>query len=165
MLESIDDLFLDFLKDIYFAEKKILRTMPKLIKGTTSPDLKEALTLHRQETEGQIERLQRVFEIIGKPARAKTCEAINGLFEESDELFEDTEAGPVRDAGIVACAQAVEHYEIARYGALIAWAKVLKKADVVELLQQTLSEEKNTDVILTKLGSGKINSEALAKAV
>lgn len=164
MIENVDDLFLDFLRDIYFAEKKILRTMPKLVKGAASPELKDALTLHRQETEGQIERLQQVFELIGKPARAKTCEAINGLFEESDELFEDTEIGVVRDAGIIACAQAVEHYEMARYGALIAWAKVQNNSDVVKLLQQTLDEEKNADSILTKLGAGKINTEALAKA-
>jgi ferritin-like metal-binding protein YciE len=164
MFESVDDLFLDFLKDIYFAEKKILRTMPKLVKGAASPELKEALTQHRQETEGQIERLQQVFELIGKPARAKTCEAINGLFEESDELFEDTEVGAVRDAGIIACAQAVEHYEMARYGALIAWARAQKKSDIVSLLQQTFDEEKNADGILTKLGASKINTEALAKA-
>jgi len=164
MLSSVDDLFLDVLKDIYFAEKKILKTIPKLVRGATSPDLKAALTEHRHETEGQIERLQQVFEHLGKPARAKTCEAINGLFEEADELFEDTEAGPVRDAGIVACAQAVEHYEMARYGALIAWAKASKHGDIAKLLQETLDQEKKADALLNKLGTDKINAEALREA-
>jgi ferritin-like metal-binding protein YciE len=162
MLKSVDDLFLDFLKDIYFAEKKILKTMPKMVRGTTNAELKEALTEHRHETEGQIERLQQVFEMIGKPARAKTCEAINGLFEEADELFEDTEAGPLRDAGIIACAQAVEHYEMARYTSLIAWAKLAKKNDVAALLQQTLDEEKKAESLLGTLGTSKVNQEALA---
>jgi ferritin-like metal-binding protein YciE len=162
MLKSVDDLFLDFLKDIYFAEKKILKTMPKMVRGTTNAELKEALTEHRHETEGQIERLQQVFEMIGKPARAKTCEAINGLFEEADELFEDTEAGPLRDAGIIACAQAVEHYEMARYTSLIAWAKLAKKNDVAALLQQTLDEEKKAESLLGTLGTSTVNQEALA---
>jgi ferritin-like metal-binding protein YciE len=161
MLSSLDDLFLDFLKDIYFAEKKILRSIPKLVRGATNPDLKTALTNHREETEGQIERLQQVFEIIGKPARAKTCEAINGLVEECDELFEDTEPDSIRDAGIVACAQAIEHYEIARYGALIAWAKLAKKTDIITLLQQTLDEEKNANTLLNKIGVDKVNPDAL----
>ena len=161
MLSSVDDLFFDFLKDIYFAEKKILKSIPKLVRGATNPDLKTALTNHRQETEGQIERLQQVFEIIGKAARAKTCEAINGLVDEADELMEDTEAGPVRDAGIVACAQAIEHYEIARYGALIAWAKLAKKSDIMSLLQQTLDEEKNANSLLNKIGIDKVNPDAL----
>jgi ferritin-like metal-binding protein YciE len=164
MLSSVDDLFLDFLKDIYFAEKKILKTMPKLVKGAANSELKSALTEHRAETEGQIERLQQVFEIIGKPARAKTCEAINGLFEEADELFEDTESGPVRDAGIVACAQAVEHYEMARYGALIAWAQLEKKDEIVKLLKETLEEEKKADSLLSKLAASKVNADALKKA-
>jgi len=164
MLASVDDLFLDFLKDIYFAEKKILKTIPKLVKGAAHEELKAALTEHRAETEGQIERLQQVFEILGKPARAKTCEAINGLFEEADELFEDTEVGPVRDAGIVACAQAVEHYEMARYGALIAWAELEKQSEIVALLRQTLEEEKKADALLNKLGSSKVNPGALKKA-
>ena len=161
MLSSVDDLFFDFLKDIYFAEKKILKSIPKLVRGATSPDLKTALTNHRQETEGQIERLQQVFEIIGKAARAKTCEAINGLVDEADELMEDTEAGSIRDAGIVACAQAIEHYEIARYGALIAWATLAKKSDITSLLQQTLDEEKNANSLLNKIGIDKVNPDAL----
>jgi ferritin-like metal-binding protein YciE len=164
MLASVDDLFLDFLKDIYFAEKKILKSIPKLVKGAQNAELKAALTEHRAETEGQIERLQQVFEILGKPARAKTCEAINGLFEEADELFEDTEAGAVRDAGIVACAQAVEHYEMARYGALIAWAKLAGKGELVTLLQETLEQEKKADELLNKLGTAKVNPEALKQA-
>jgi ferritin-like metal-binding protein YciE len=161
MLTSVDDLFLDFLKDIYFAEKKILKSIPKLVRGATNPDLKTALTNHRQETEAQIERLQQVFEIIGRAARAKTCEAINGLVDEADELIEDSESGSIRDAGIVACAQAIEHYEIARYGALIAWAKNTKKSDIISLLQQTLDEEKNANALLNKIGMDKVNLAAL----
>jgi len=164
MLSSVDDLFLDFLKDIYFAEKKILKTMPKLVKGAVNSELKTALAEHRAETEEQIERLQQIFEIIGKPARAKTCEAINGLFEEADELLEETEAGPVRDAGIIACAQAVEHYEMARYGALIAWAQLEKKDEVVKLLKETLEQEKKADSLLNKLAASKVNPDALKKA-
>ena len=161
MLTSVDDLFLDFLKDIYFAEKKILKSIPKLVRGATNPDLKTALTNHRQETEAQIERLQQVFEIIGRAARAKTCEAINGLVDEADELIEDSESGSIRDAGIVACAQAIEHYEIARYGALIAWAKNTKKSDIISLLQQTLDEEKNANALLNKIGMDKVNLAGL----
>src|ERR1700731_1281677 len=161
MLTSVDDLFLDFLKDIYFAEKKILKSIPKLVRGATNPDLKTALTNHRQETEAQIERLQKVFEIIGRAARAKTCEAINGLVDEADELIEDSESGSIRDAGIVACAQAIEHYEIARYGALIAWAKNTKKSDIISLLQQTLDEEKNANALLNKIGMDKVNLAGL----
>ena len=164
MISSVSDLFLDFLKDIYFAEKAVLKSLPKMARASTNPDLKAALTQHRDETEGQIERLQRVFELIGKPVRSKTCEAINGLIEEANELFEDSEAGNIRDAGIVACAEAVEHYEIARYGALIAWAKAEKKSDIAALLQQTLDEEKKADALLTKLGLEKINPDALKAA-
>ncbi len=164
MIHNTDELFLDFLRDIYYAEKKILKTLPKLVRGAQDPALKEALTHHRNETEGQIERLQQVFEHLGKPARAKTCEAINGLFEEADELFEDTEVGPVRDAGIVACAQAVEHYEMARYGALIAWAKGGKHSEIVTLLQETLTQEKAADAKLNDLGAKTINPAALKVA-
>lgn len=135
-----------------------------MARASTNSELKAALTQHREETEGQIERLQKVFELIGKPVRAKTCEAINGLIEEAHELFEDSEPGNIRDAGIVACAQAIEHYEIARYGALIAWAKAEKKSDIVAQLQQTLDEEKKTDSLLTKLGLEKINPDALKAA-
>lgn len=164
MIKTVDDLFLDFLKDIYFAEKKILKSLPKMMRASSNPELKTALSEHREETEGQIERLQKVFEILGKPARAKTCEAINGLVEEADELFEASEAGTVRDAGIVACAQAIEHYEIARYGALIAWAKADKKEEIAQLLQEILDQEKKADALLNKLGVSKINNEALKAA-
>jgi len=164
MIHSTDDLFLDFLRDIYYAEKKILKSIPKLVRGAHDPALKEALTHHRSETEGQIERLQQVFEHLGKSARGKTCEAINGLFEESDELFEETDVGAVRDAGIVACAQAVEHYEMARYGALIAWAKAAKHSEVVALLEETLAQETSADAKLNELATKTVNPAAFKAA-
>lgn len=160
MLSSIDDVFFHFLRDIFYAERQILKSLPKMAKAASSPDLKKALTEHREETEGHVERLQKVFEQLGRPARAKTCEAINGLIEESEELIESTHEGPVRDAGIVACAQAIEHYEMARYGALIAWAKTGGHTEILGLLQETLEEEKKADTLLNKLASDKINEEA-----
>ncbi len=164
MLGSVSDLFYDYLRDIYYAEKAIMKSLPKLERAATNPDLKAAFARHRDETEGQVERLQKIFELLGKPARAKTCEAINGITEEANELLEDSQPGPVRDAGLVAAAQAVEHYEIGRYGAMIAWAKAQQRQEIVQLLEQTLAEEKNTDALLNKLANGKINQEALKVA-
>jgi len=161
---SLDTLFLDTLKDVYFAERQILKGFPKLIRAMHMPELKEAMTLHREQTQGQIERLQQVFEMIGKRAQGATCEAIKGILAESDELLEEApEPSPVRDAGLLAGTQAVEHYEIARYGTLIAWAKASGKPEVVALLQQNLDEEKATDKILSVLADKKINPMA-AKA-
>jgi ferritin-like metal-binding protein YciE len=161
---SLDTLFLDTLKDVYFAERQILKGFPKLIRAMQMPELKEAMTLHREQTQGQIERLQQVFEMLGKRAQGVTCEAIKGILAESDELLGDApEPSPVRDAGLLAGSQAVEHYEIARYGTLIAWAKASGKPEVVALLQQNLDEEKATDKILSVLADKKINPMA-AKA-
>jgi ferritin-like metal-binding protein YciE len=160
---KLEELFLDTLKDIYFAERQILKALPKMTKAAQAPKLKDGFTAHRQETEGQVERLVEVFEAIGKRAQGKTCEAIKGIIEECEELLEDEpEAGSVRDAGLIACGQAVEHYEMARYGALIAWAKALGKQDVVALLQQNLDQEKTADSLLTSV-AGPVN-QAAAKA-
>jgi ferritin-like metal-binding protein YciE len=158
----LEDLFLETLKDIFFAERQILKGLPKLAKAAADPKLREAFMHHREETEQQVDRLRQVFEILGKRAQGKTCEAINGLLEENDELLELAPApSPVRDAGLVAGAQAVEHYEMARYGALVAWAKALGNDQIATLLQETLDEEKTTDTRLSQM-SVAINRTALA---
>lgn len=158
--KTLEDLFHETLKDIYHAEKQIIKALPKMAKKTESPELKQAFETHRTQSETQAERLERVFEIIGKPARAKTCEAIVGLLAEGEEVIEDTETGPVRDAGLIAAAQAVEHYEMARYGALSAWAQQLGMKEAVKLLNQTLDEEKKTDSLLSQIALGSINQKA-----
>jgi ferritin-like metal-binding protein YciE len=159
-MNTNDDLFLHFLQDIYYAERQILKALPKMAKAAESDKLKQAFTTHLHETQHQVERLQQVFEAIGKPARSKTCEAIQGLIEEGEEVVHDFEQGPVRDAGLAACAQAVEHYEMARYGSLIAWAKAGGHADVVQLLEQTLAEEKKADSLLSEISGAELNKKA-----
>jgi len=158
----LEDLFLDTLKDIFFAERQILKGLPKLAKAAADPKLKEAFMHHREETEAQVERLRQVFELIGKRAKGKTCEAMNGLLEESEELLETApQPSAVRDAGLIATAQAIEHYEIARYGALIAWAKAMGKDDIAKLLHQTLEEEKKADEMLNQMATS-VNNSAMA---
>jgi ferritin-like metal-binding protein YciE len=160
---TLEQLFHDTLKDIYFAERQILKALPKMVKAAQDPNLKEGFTMHREETDGQIERLQQVFETIGKRAQGKTCEAIKGIIEECEELLEEaTEPSLVRDAGLIACGQAVEHYEMARYGTLIVWATALGHKDAVKLLQANLDQEKNAEALLTKV-AGSLNADA-AKA-
>lgn len=159
---TLDDLFLQTLKDIYFAERQILKALPKMAKAAQDPKLKDGFMAHREETEGQVDRLQQVFESIGKRAQGKTCEAIKGLLEECEELLEEaTEPSPVRDAGLIACGQAVEHYEMARYGALIAWATTLGNRDAIALLQANLDQEKKADSLLTQM-AGSVNKMAMA---
>lgn len=165
MAMTMDKLFLDTLKDVYYAERQVLKALGKQARAAHHPELKQAFTLHKEQTQGQVERLQQVFEILGKRAQGVTCEAMNGILEEASELLEEEpEAGPVRDAGLLAAAQCVEHYEIARYGTLIAWAKAAGKRDVVALLDQNLAEEKETDEILTRLAEAVLNPEAAARA-
>jgi ferritin-like metal-binding protein YciE len=158
--KTLEDLFHDTLKDIYWAEKKILTALPKMAKATQSDDLRMAFEKHVKETEGQVQRLQKVFEIIGKQPKGKVCPAIQGLVEEGEEIMEEFEDSPALDAGLLAGAQAVEHYEISRYGTLIAWAQQLGKKDAAQLLQQTLDEEKKTDTTLSKIAEGAINKKA-----
>ncbi|MES2712939.1 MAG: ferritin-like domain-containing protein [Pseudomonadota bacterium] len=151
-MQTLDNLFLTTLKDVYYAERQILKALPKMAKAADSRELANAFNQHRQQTQQQVERLQEVFEILGKRAAGVTCEAINGIIEEAEELLdEDKTASPVRDAGLAANGQAVEHYEIARYGTLVAWAKRMGQDRIVELLEQTLAEEKQTDQDLTAL--------------
>lgn len=160
--KKLEDLFHDTLKDIYFAEKKILTTLPKLEKAAQSEDLKKAFAKHRTETEGQIERLEKVFAAIDKTPHGKTCPAIIGMVEEGAEVIEEYEGSPALDAGLLAAAQAVEHYEISRYGTLKTWANELGLKDAVRLLDQTLEEEKKTDATLTRIAETVVNQEAEA---
>ncbi len=158
--KKLDDLFLETLKDIYYAEKQILRALPKMAKNANSPELKQAFEAHKQETEGQVERLQQIFEMLDKPARGKTCDAILGIIEEGKEIMEDFAGSPALDAGLVGAAQAVEHYEIARYGTLKAWAGQLGMKEAAALLDATLQEEIKTDKLLSGLARNPVNAKA-----
>jgi ferritin-like metal-binding protein YciE len=158
--KKLDDLFHDTLKDIYYAEKKILTALPKMAKAAASEDLRAAFEKHRAETEGQVERLEQVFELIGKKAQGKTCDAIIGLVEEGQEIMKEYKGSPALDPGLLAGAQAVEHYEISRYGTLKTWANELGLKDAVRLLDETLQEEKNTDATLTRIAETVVNREA-----
>jgi ferritin-like metal-binding protein YciE len=158
--KTLEDLFHETLKDIYYAERKILKALPKMARGAESPDLKAAFEKHRDETEGQVERLQQVFDMIGKRAQGSTCPAIDGIIEEGEEVLEDFKGSPALDAGLVSAAQAVEHYEITRYGTLKRWAEELGMTDAAKLLDQTLGEESMTDEALTKLAETAANQKA-----
>lgn len=160
--KTLEDLFHDTLKDIYYAERKILKTLPKMKRAAQSDALKQAFDKHHTETEGQIERLQKVFEIIGKPARGKTCDAIEGIVAEGEEIIEEFKDTPALDAGLISSAQAVEHYEITRYGTLKRWAQELGYKDAAKLLDETLQEESTTDKNLTTLADQDSNQRAKA---
>jgi len=162
--KGLEDLFHDGLKDIYYAERKILAALRKLAKGAESREVTAAFEKHRAETEGQVERLQQVFEIFGKRAQGKNCPAIDGILEEGEEILDEFKEAPALDAGLVAAAQAVEHYEISRYGTLVTWAGLLGLKDAVPLLEQTLEEEKRTDEALTQLGEAGVNERAMQNA-
>jgi ferritin-like metal-binding protein YciE len=158
--KKLDDLFHDTLKDVYFAERKILTALPKMAKAAQSQDLRTAFEKHHTETEGQVERLEQVFELLGKKVQGKTCDAIMGLVEEGQEIMKEYKGSPAIDAGLLAAAQAVEHYEISRYGTLKTWAGELGLSEAVELLDTTLQQEKNTDAALTKLAKTVVNQQA-----
>ena len=158
--QGLRDLFEDELKDIYWAEKALTKAIPKMVKNATSEELVNALNDHLEVTKGHVERLEESFKILGKAARAKKCEAMAGLVKEAEEIMEDTEEGVVRDAGIISAGQKVEHYEIATYGTLCAFAKTLGEDEVASLLQQTLDEEKEADQKLTEIAESSINVEA-----
>lgn len=158
--KTLDDLFYETLKDIYYAERKISKTLPKMASGAQNEQLKKAFLEHKEETDGQIERLQQVFELIGKRARGKTCDAIEGIISEGEEILEEFKGTPALDAGLLAAAQAVEHYEIARYGTLKAWAEQLGLTEAAKLLGETLKEESATDAKLSKLAQSTLNSAA-----
>ena len=157
---GLSELFEDMLKDIYWAEKALTKAIPKMAKKATSDSLVEALNSHLEETHTQVGRCEQIFEILGKKAQAKKCEAMDGLIKEAQEIMDSTEDGPVRDAGIIAAGQKVEHYEIASYGTMRAFAKILGHVDIVELLEETLNEEKLADEKLTEVAETSINLEA-----
>ncbi|MGA1801872.1 ferritin-like domain-containing protein [Rhizobium sp. HT1-10] len=157
--KTLNDLFIDTLKDIYFAERQILKALPKMARAAQSDELKAAFKKHQEETQGQIERLQQVFELVGKPARGKTCEAIQGIIAEGEEIMEEFAGSPALDAGLISSAQAVEHYEIARYGTLKNWAAQLGMTEAAELLDATLQEEGATDEALTQLADASVNAK------
>jgi ferritin-like metal-binding protein YciE len=160
--KNLQKLFYETLKDIYYAEKKILSALPKMAKAAQSQDLKAAFEKHETETEEHVTRLEKVFEEIDETPRGKTCDAILGIIEEGQEVMKEFKSAPALDAGLLAAAQAVEHYEIARYGTLKTWAKELGLTQSVRLLETTLSEEKNTDDTLTKLAESDVNQHAHA---
>src|SRR6202162_3026532 len=160
--KTLDVLFHDTLKDIYFAEKKILKTLPKLAKAAHSGVLKAAFKKHHSETQGHVDRLEQVFAMIDKKPQAKTCDAIVGITDEGAEIMDEYKGSPALDAGLLAAAQAVEHYEISRYGTLRTWAQELGLNDAVRLLDQTLDEEKKTDATLTKIAEAAVNQQAEA---
>ena len=160
--KTLEDLFHDTLKDIYFAEKKILSTLPKMAKAAQNDDLKAAFEKHRDETEGQVKRLEQVFEMIDKKPQGKTCAAIVGITDEGAEIMDEYKGMPALDAGLLAAAQAVEHYEISRYGTLRTWAEELGLDEAATLLQETLDEEEATDEALSELAKSVVNQQAEA---
>jgi len=162
--KQLDELFHDTLKDIYYAEKKILSALPKMAKAAQNEELTAAFEKHQAETEGQIARLEQVFELIEQKPQGKKCAAIEGILEEGQEIIKEYKSSPALDAGLVSAAQAVEHYEIARYGTLRTWAEELGLDNAAKLLQETLDEEEATDQALTELAESVVNQEAQSEA-
>ena len=160
--KTLEDLFHETLRDIYHAEKQILKALPKMAKAAHSDELRQAFEKHRDQTETHVERLEEVFEQMGKPARGKPCEAIQGIIEEGKEIMESFGDSPALDAGLLAGAQAVEHYEISRYGTLKTWADECGLGEAVRLLDETLEEEKQPDALLTRLATSTVNQQAAA---
>ncbi len=165
MTDNLDKLFKDTIKDVYNAEKQFFKGMGKFAKAAQDPGLKQSIDSHRKETEGHIERLERVAAMIGIKPTGKVCKAAQGLIEEGDEHLEEVESGPVLDAAIILCAQKNEHYEICSYGTLIAWAKQLGLKNVVPILESTLEEEKGANEKLSQAAESKVNQEAMASKV
>ena len=163
-VKTIDDMFLNELQDIYHAEKQLTRALPKMAKAASSPELKQAFEGHLEETKGQIERLEKVFELLDKRSRGKKCEAMEGLVEEAKEQMEEIQDPDVLDCALVIAAQKVEHYEIAGYGSLHALAKALGQTEIAGLLAETLAEEKATDEKLNKIAISSVNKKAMKKA-
>lgn len=159
-VKNLDDLFNHTLKDILYAERQILKALPKMEKKAGLDELKKGFAQHREETENQIERLEKVFDLIGKPARGAKCEAIVGIIEEAEDLMDEVDDQDTLDAAMISAAQAVEHYEITRYGTLITWAKRLGHSEAAKLLEETLKEEKATDEKLSKVAESGVNKKA-----
>jgi ferritin-like metal-binding protein YciE len=158
-VETLEELLIDELKDLYSAEKQIVRALPKLAKSATNPELSEALRTHLEETKEQVARLEKISELIGKKLTGKTCVGMKGVLEEGSEVLEETEKGAIRDAALIAASQRVEHYEMAGYGAARDFAKLLGRRDIASLLEATLEEEKSADKKLTSIASS-VNKQA-----
>lgn len=158
--EGLRELFIDELKDIVYAERALVKALPKMVKNASEPKLAAAIEEHVVVTERQVQRLEQIFEMLGESNRGKKCDAMEGLIKEGESIMEDTQAGPVRDAGIISASQKIEHYEIASYGTLVAFAKTLGEDEIADLLEETLAEEKNADAILTESAYNSINFEA-----
>jgi ferritin-like metal-binding protein YciE len=156
-IKSMDDLFVHTLRDIYYAENQILKSLPDMIDKAANPQLKQGFQSHLNETKNHVKRLEQVFQLEGKSVKAVDCPAIDGILEEADDVIGEVEDKDVLDAAMIAAAQAVEHYEITRYGALIAWAKQLGRTDCARILEQTLQEEKATDKKLTEMAESRVN--------
>lgn len=159
-MKTLEDLFRHSVKDMYYAEKQILKDLPRMASAAESEQLRAAFERHREETEGQVERLEKIFDLLGMKPTGTTCEAIDGLIEEGREVMEGADDPEVRDVGMIAAAQAVEHYEISRYGTLIEWARRLGMNEAADLLDETLQQEKATDKKLTELAAGSLNRQA-----
>jgi ferritin-like metal-binding protein YciE len=163
-IASMEDLFVETLKDIYYAEKQILKALPAMAKKAHEEELKQAFEHHRQETENQVKRLEQVFEQLDMPARGKKCEAMDGIIAEAKEFMKEIEDDEVLDAGMIGAAQTVEHYEICRYGTLVEWARQLGHEQAMKLLEENLTEEKKADKLLTEIAERSINQRAAAAA-
>lgn len=161
-MKTMEELFHAMLQDVYYAEKELTKALPKMAKEADDKDLKKAFTDHEKETEGHLKRLEQVFEMIGKPAKGKKCDAILGIIAEGEDVIKEVDDEETLDAGLVASGQAAEHYEIARYGTLCAWAKLLGKPQIARLLHETLEEEKKADSLLTKIAERSVNKHAAA---
>lgn len=161
-VKTMEDLFIATLKDIYYAEKQILKALPGMVSKADNAELKKALETHKTETEGQVDRLEKVFKLMNVPARGKKCDAIEGIIDEAKEHMGEIEDERVLDAGIISSAQAVEHYEICRYGTLVEWANNLGHADAARLLEQNLEEERHADTLLTEIARESVNRDAEA---
>jgi ferritin-like metal-binding protein YciE len=159
-LKSMEDLFINGLKDIYYAEKKLVQNLPRMAKKAESSQLAQAIEQHQKETQNQVVRLEKVFKLVDMTPKGKKCPGIEGLLEEAKEVMEEAEDPATRDAGMLAAAQSVEHYEISKYGTLVAWAEELGMSEAVTLLEETLEEEKKADKLLSQLAEGKLNREA-----
>lgn len=161
-MKTLEDLFYGMLQDVYYAEKQLLKALPKMAKQASNNELTQAFLKHRDQTEGQIGRLEQAFEMIEKKPRGKKCDAILGIIEEGKEVMEEVDDEEALDAGLIGAAQAAEHYEIARYGTLCAWAKQMGKPQIARVLHQTLEEEKQTDELLTRIAEASVNKAALS---
>lgn len=161
--EGLRELFIDELKDIVYAERALVKALPKMAKNASEPKLVAAIEEHVTVTEGQVRRLEQIFEMLGESSRGKKCDAMEGLIKEGESIMEETELGPVRDAGIISASQKIEHYEIASYGTLVAFAQTLGEEEIASLLEETLAEEKEADLLLTESAYNSINFEAAAE--